>query len=184
VNLRNKQQPPATGQGVTFASKEAAETVIAAQQRGYLHHMTTAAQHRDAAAAKAARLGVLVQEIAEKQAEAKRLEADRAEDEQRERQETEKGHGFEVMLQALGAPTPPLPSPVGAKAAGNPYPETGMIAAVDVSQCQTCGQPMLWDEKHGFVHPIEGGYEAAGELCRYRRPGDTQALPSGAGVPS
>ncbi|MET9339220.1 hypothetical protein [Nonomuraea sp. NPDC003804] len=34
-----------------------------------------------------------------------------------------------------------------------------------VGVCPTCTQEMAWTEKHGFVHEIDGGWVAAGELC-------------------
>lgn len=97
------------------------------------------------------------------------------------------------LLVANGAPEPsPAPSgtPSGVKVAptgGQPYgdpPQTGTIAAVEPSQCQTCHNPMVWDEKQGYIHPVEGGYVLAGEMCHYRRQGDTQALPTADGTGS
>lgn len=81
------------------------------------------------------------------------------------------------LLVAHGAPEP-APAPKGGKY-GDP-PQTGAIAAVATQMCQACGQPMAWDEKQGYIHPVEGGFVLAGESCHFRRQADAQALPTGA----
>lgn len=80
------------------------------------------------------------------------------------RQERDAEAMFGQVIVALGGPFPPR------------MQEATGPQGVEV--CQTCGAPMQWNEKHGFIHPIDGGgWDLAGESCRRGRVGDTQVLP-------
>lgn len=88
------------------------------------------------------------------------------------RQEREAEAMFGQLVVTLGGPVPP-PMQDATPPASAPTPVQG------ADRCPTCGEPMQWNEKHGFIHPIEGGFELAGQSCHRRaRAGDTQVLPS------
>lgn len=96
-------------------------------------------------------------------------ERDREQHYARQERETEAMFGQLVVM--LGGAFPP---PLQDASPPAPAPVQG------VDRCPTCGEPMQWHEKHGFIHPIEGGFELAGQSCHRRaRSGDTQVLPDG-----
>lgn len=103
------KQSPAAEEKPVFPSPTSAEAAIGANQQAYTHHMALSAAHTRVAARMSGRLGDLLQEIADRQAEAKMLEVEHRAEETAARVESERAAGFELVLKAIGAPVPPPP---------------------------------------------------------------------------
>lgn len=202
MNLRNNKQPdPQPAATAAFSSQSSRTSYLVLLAEGHLQR----GREAHAAEGEIARLEAELAGDARDHEKlrqglielGRRIEAKQrqVEDERGVAQEKRFAEGdLARLLVANGAPEPsPAPSgaspgvkvaPLGGQPYGDP-PQTGMIAAVPATEsCQVCHNPMVWDEKQGYIHPVEGGYVLAGESCHYRRPGDTQAVPTADGAGS